>query len=216
MATFSNRLKFLRKQKSMTQLELADRVGVNKQTISQYERGVRRPDFDTLNLLCDFFNVSTDYILGNVDVTPRYVDSDTIQTMEQNNGYMYIPLYSSVSAGHGCFADGNIEEFIPVPSYLGNKEDFFALRVKGNSMEPQIMDGDILVAMKNLEPKDGETVIAIVNGDEGFCKRLVRYPHMLGLVSNNPEYDPLMFTEQEVIDKPVRILGTVAQLIRKF
>lgn len=76
MASFNKRLLELRKQHELTQYELAESIGVNKQTISQYERGVRRPDFDTLCSLCDFFNVSSDYLLGKSDVTLRYVDSD--------------------------------------------------------------------------------------------------------------------------------------------
>ena len=208
----AKRLIFALDRINMKAQELADRTGLNKASISQYVNGTHSPSNLSAGKMAKVLGVSPVWLMG-FDV-PMF--DERITPVAPTEDYMYIPLYSSVSAGHGCFADGNIEEFIPVPSYLGDKEDFFALRVKGNSMEPQIMDGDILVAKKNLEPKDGETVIAIVNGDEGFCKRLVRYSHMLGLVSNNPEYDPLMFTEQEVIDKPVIILGTVEQLIRKF
>lgn len=75
MSSFNERLFELRHQLDLSQAELANRIGVNKQTISQYERGVRRPDLDTLSILCDFFNVSSDYILGKSNVTIRYVDS---------------------------------------------------------------------------------------------------------------------------------------------
>ena len=64
---FSARLKDLRLQCDLTQLELADKIGVNKQTISQYERGVREPGFSRLEALCDYFGVSADYLLGRTD-----------------------------------------------------------------------------------------------------------------------------------------------------
>ena len=80
--TFDKRLRELRKQRNLTQLQLADAISVNKQTISQYERGVRRPDFDTLDLLCDFFNVSSDYMLGKDDVTMRLIDSETLAIVD--------------------------------------------------------------------------------------------------------------------------------------
>lgn len=81
MASFNERLFELRHQRDLSQAELAQYVGLNKQTISQYERGVRRPDLDILSILCDFFNVSTDYILGKSNVTIRYVDSSDLEKL---------------------------------------------------------------------------------------------------------------------------------------
>lgn len=75
MSAFNDRLLELRRQRDLSQSELANYIGVNKQTISQYERGVRRPDLDTLSILCDFFNVSSDYLLGKSNITMRFVDS---------------------------------------------------------------------------------------------------------------------------------------------
>ena len=75
MASFNDRLFELRHQRDLSQSELAGFIGVNKQTISQYERGVRRSDLDTLSILCDFFNVSSDYLLGKSNITMRFVNS---------------------------------------------------------------------------------------------------------------------------------------------
>ena len=76
---YSERIKNLRKSRHLTQEELAKKLDVTKQTISQYERGVRRPDVTTIDALCDFFNVSADYLLGRADVTVRLVgQSDLI------------------------------------------------------------------------------------------------------------------------------------------
>ena len=84
MATFSERLFELRRQRDLTQLDLANYIGLNKQTISQYERGVRRPDIETLSSLCDYFNVSTDYMLGKSDVTIRLVDSVGLSKLDSS------------------------------------------------------------------------------------------------------------------------------------
>lgn len=83
MAEFKNRIKELRDSRRMTQQELADAISVNKQTISQYERGVRKPRPDTLDLLCDFFNVSSDYLLGRDMVTSFYVDGEEKEIIEK-------------------------------------------------------------------------------------------------------------------------------------
>ena len=83
MAGFKDRLRTLRKQCNFSQQELADKMGVTKQTISQYERGVREPDFDSLAALCDFFNVSTDYILGKVNITMRFLTEDDLEVLNR-------------------------------------------------------------------------------------------------------------------------------------
>ena len=75
MATFGERLKFLRDQKGVTQEDLAELLGVNKQTISGYERGVRRPAGETslevYEKLADYFNVDLMYLLGQSDMVVR-------------------------------------------------------------------------------------------------------------------------------------------------
>lgn len=83
MALFKDRLRELRLQKKYSQQDLADRIKVTKQTISQYERGVREPDYDNLLALCDVFNVSTDYLLGKDDVTMRLLDADALRKMDE-------------------------------------------------------------------------------------------------------------------------------------
>ena len=88
MTNYSNRIKELRVARSMNQEQLADALGLTKQAVSQYERGVRKPSVPVLEALCDFFNVSSDYLLGKDDVTLRYVDSEGIKKLDgvPNNG----------------------------------------------------------------------------------------------------------------------------------
>ena len=84
MATFTERLRELRTQSNYSQQDLADKMGVTKQTISQYERGVRKPDMDTLTALCDIFNVSSDYLMGKSDVTVRLLNSDDLRRLNMS------------------------------------------------------------------------------------------------------------------------------------
>lgn len=92
MPLFKDRLKSLRKQKDMSQQELANIVKVSKQTISQYERGVRYPDFDNLLALCDTFNVSSDYLLGQSDVTMRYLRETDLQRLSLSEDELCLVL----------------------------------------------------------------------------------------------------------------------------
>ena len=85
MSTYSIRIRELRKNKSLSQEQLADKLGVTKQAVSQMERGARKPSVTMLEALCDFFNVSTDYLLGKEDVTIRIVDGDGIRKLDSVN-----------------------------------------------------------------------------------------------------------------------------------
>lgn len=61
-----------------------------------------------------------------------------------------------------------------------------------------------------------DTVIATVNGNDATCKRLRKYKDGIELISNNPSYDPMYFSNQDVAEKPVKILGKVVELRRKL
>ena len=67
MATTAERIKQLRKKKGISQSELAELIGVKTNTVSTWERGARKPDFEALNLLSNYFEVSFEYILGSSD-----------------------------------------------------------------------------------------------------------------------------------------------------
>ena len=88
MATFNERLRELRNQKGFSQQELADRTNQTKQAISQYERGVRKPDMEVLSALCDIFNVSMDYLTGKANVTIRFLDSKDLEKLSNGNHHI--------------------------------------------------------------------------------------------------------------------------------
>ena len=72
--TFAYRLKELRKERGLTQAELADALQISRSAIGMYERGDREPNFDTADNLAEFFNVSLSYLLGSIDVREPYPD----------------------------------------------------------------------------------------------------------------------------------------------
>ena len=72
MATFSTRLRELRNSKDLTLEDLANILGTTKSTISRYENELRIPNSDFINAVADFFNVSTDYLLGKSDIKNPY------------------------------------------------------------------------------------------------------------------------------------------------
>lgn len=95
---FGQKLKTLRKRKNMSQKEFAKFFGLAESTISMYERDERRPDFDLLNKFADYFEVSTDYLLGRTNIpalTPQEKDEAAFQAFandpELNGFYKELP-----------------------------------------------------------------------------------------------------------------------------
>ena len=84
------------------------------------------------------------------------------------------------------------------------------------SMEPTIKDGDTVIFRQQPDAETGDIVIALVNWGEGTCKKLKKYDDGIALISINPSYEPMIFTAKQVESLPVRIIGRVVELRRKF
>lgn len=202
------RIKQLRKEKGWTQADLAQRVGLQDSAIAKYECGrSENMKRSIIAKMSDIFNVSPLYLMALDDNRALVTDSSPEM----------IPVFSYVSAGNGVFASENIDQYIPMPPTLNKKYDeYFGLKVRGDSMTPDIQDGDIVIVKKQYTAKDGDTVIALVNGDEGYVKKFMSFKGGITLVSNNPSYKPRIFTTEEVDSVPVKILGIVKQLVREM
>ena len=83
-------------------------------------------------------------------------------------------------------------------------------------MEPRICDGDVVIVRQQNDADSGDIVIALVNGDDATCKRLTKYTGGIGLISLNSKYEPMMFSEEDIKDKPVKIIGKVVELRGKL
>ena len=94
--------------------------------------------------------------------------------------------------------------------------EFFGLQIKGDSMEPRICEGDVVIVRKQDDAESGDLVIAMINGDEATCKRLMKYSDGIRLMPSNPTYEPLYFSDKEIEEKPVKIIGRVVENRQKY
>ena len=208
---FRTRLKQLRNEKKINQRELANFLKVAPSTISMYESGQREPNFEVLESLADFFNVDLNYLLGKSDKTTKLMIEDS-----QTSQGLQIPVLGTVAAGIPISAVEDILDYEEVPQSWESQGEFFGLRIKGDSMEPKIDDGDVVIVRQQSDANSGDTVIALVNGDDATCKRLEKTENGIILVSTNPKYPPMFYTNEEIVTKPVVILGKVVELRSKF
>lgn len=205
--TIGDKLRQRRKEVGLSLKEVADKVGVAEATVSRWERG-------------DIANMKRNFIVQYakaLSVSPMFLLELTEETSARDEGQTKIPLYSYVSAGRGALtSDSNIEGYVSLSNELVGTGDYFALRVRGDSMEPTICDRDIVIVRSQETANDGDTVVAVVNGDEGFVKRLMIEPSGIVLASNNSSYRPMFFSQEQINELPVRIEGVVVELRRTF
>lgn len=200
---FSKILRELREQRNMTQKEVAEALGIERNSYGNYELGNRTPDKTMLIKLANFFDVSADYLLGRFE---------TIQANDNR-----IPLLGSVPAGSPIEAIEEVEEYIDYYPHFVKHGELFGLRVTGDSMEPDIREGDIAIVEKQDFAESGDVAIVRVNGDdEVTVKKIKKTTAGIMLIPTNQDYDPLFFTNDQIATLPITIIGKVIEIRRRF
>nr|DAJ00692.1 MAG TPA: Repressor protein CI [Caudoviricetes sp.] len=204
-----NRIRELRKKRCMTMKELGAVVGLAESTISQYETGKREPDNETLLRLGEFFNTSVDYLLGREIVADGPPEPSV-------PGSKWIPVIGTIPAGTPVEAIEEILDYEEITPQMASQGEHFALKIKGQSMEPRIFEDDVVIVKKQDDCDSGDIAVALVNGNEATVKRIKKRPEGLMLIPNNPAYEPMFYSNEEIENLPVRIIGKVVELRGKF
>lgn len=133
------------------------------------------------------------------------------------NPVVSIPILGIVKAGYDYLAQENWIGTIDVEtSLVGDGKDFIALKVHGDSMSPTLIEDDIVIIKKQDDFENGDIVVAIINGDEATIKKGKKSDAGILLQPLNTDYEPLIFTYDEMKTIPVTIVGIVKQLKREF
>ena len=103
-----------------------------------------------------------------------------------------------------------------IPADMAESGEYFALRLKGDSMEPRMLNGDVVIVHQQSDVNNGDTAIVKVNGDDATCKKIKKTPQGMMLIPLNPEYEPMFFTHKEIQTIPIEIIGKVVELRGKF
>lgn len=201
------KLKELRAEKCYSQKMVADILGITQSAYSNYESGKREPDNNTLSALAEVFNVTVDYLLGR--------SSNPSPTSKKKG--IKIPVLGEVAAGVPLDAIEDVIDYEEIPEDMAKTGDFFGLKIKGDSMSPRMLDGDVVIVRKQNDVESGDIAIVLVNGDSATCKKLVKHDNGVTLIANNPAvYEPHFYTMQEVDALPVKVIGKVVELRGKF
>lgn len=187
----------------MSQAKLAKAIGVSQSTVGMWENGTNHPEHNTLLKIADFFQVPVDYLVGNEVEELRRVSTAT-----------RIKVYGHVPAGIPLEAVEDVIDWEEIPSdWTKNGSEFLALKVKGNSMNPKYLDGDIIIIRKQPNCESGQDAVVFVNGYDATLKRVIKNGNSIILQPLNPEHETKIYGPG---DDLVTVLGIVVELRRKI
>ena len=207
----AERIKERRNLMGLTQEELADKLGLQKSAIAKYENGrVENIKRSVIAKMSEVLECSPAYIMGWDNIAPIKNGSK-----DKKKG-VSINVLGREAAGTPIEAIEDIIDTEEITEELANTGEFFGLQIHGNSMEPRMCEGDVVIVRQQNDAESGDIVIALINGDDATCKRLRKYRDGIELISNNPAYAPMFFSNDEIELKPVKIIGKVIELRGKF
>ena len=203
MSILPKNIRYLRKKNEWSQDYIAEKLGYKSYTtIQKWEMGTSEPPLKKTRELADLFNVDID------DLTNKDLELPEPTKCASKKGVV-INVLGRVAAGIPIEAIEEVIDTEEITEEMAAKGEFFGLQIRGKSMEPRMVEGDVVIVMKQDTAETGDIVIATVNGTDATCKRLKRYRDGIELIPINPSYNPMFFTNEEIESKPVRIIGKV-------
>lgn len=197
------RIRNLRESKDFNQKDFAKLLDLNVNVLSRIELGTRPARDDELLKIANCLDVSVDELLGNVN------------NLKEKS--FKIPVFAYVSAGNPLFTNEEIVDWEELPIEYKSQGDFFALIVKGKSMEPRFCEGDVVIVKKQNDVDDGELAIVLVNGDQATFKQVRKSESGITLIGTNTAvYLPHFYSNEEIESLPVAIIGKVVEARIKF
>ena len=209
--SFQKRLEKALNFRNMKPVELHERTGISESLLSKYLSGNAIARQRKIALISETLNINPVWLMG-YDVPMEETQVDYL-----GNPVTKIPLLGVVKAGYDYMAQENWEDMIEVDkNIVKDNSDYFALKIKGDSMSPVLIENDIVIIKKQEDFENGDLVVAIVNGDEATIKKGRKSDNSILLQPLNTSNEPLIFTYDEMKTIPVTIVGIVKQLKREF
>lgn len=194
----------LRKECHYTQEEVALKLNLTRTNYAKLEcKKTSTISSETLNKVAELYNVSVDYLLKN---NKEYKEKAGVK----------IPVLGSIPAGIPVEAVEDIIDYEEIPSSMLSTGEYFGLKVKGTSMQPRIMNGDVVIVRKQESAENGDICVFMVNGYEATLKTIKKTEDGIFLIPYNTEFRELFYSNEDIETLPVRIIGKVVELRAKF
>ena len=212
-------LKTIREELGYSIYDVNKLCEISPSYLSLMENGKRRPSAIILKKLAPIYSLN--YIelykkAGYIDLIEdeklKKIGAIPLSDIETTK----IPILGTVKAGYDYLAQENIIDYIAFKVDGTDKENYYALNVVGDSMEPLFDDGDTVIVHKQDDFRNGENCVVLINGDEATIKKVYKGTTGLELKAINPYYPPRIFTEEEIKKLPVQVIGVIEKSIRNF
>ena len=205
---FAEKLKAARKHSGISQKELAKKLFISQQAYAKYELGTSSPNPDMITVIASILNVPVGFLLEE--------SSDNSIPAPSVPGSKWIPVLGRVAAGTPIEAIEDILDYEEITPEMAASGDFFALQIKGDSMEPRIKTGDVVIVRKQDDCESGDIAVVLVNGEDATVKRIKKRPEGIILAPTNPQYEPMFYSNVDIEKLPIIIIGKVVELRAKF
>lgn len=193
MDIFVTRLRQAMFLRGIRQKDICDATGFSDSQLSNWYNGRYRPNAEAMARIAKVLGVSVDFLLGKEEISAAKLTEPLIREA---------PILGRVAAGVPIMAQED------VIGTIFTEKNVFALRIKGDSMSPRIMDGDLVLVHPQTSAEDGDLVIALIDG-EATCKILKRSHNTITLVPFNPAFAPFIYSGTDAED--LKILGKVVE-----
>ena len=211
--TLGERIRELRQKAGLTQEELSKEIGYSTKTsISKMENDLLDINQSTIVALARALKTTPSTLMGWEEETK---EATNIRGVIPSNNIHMVPVYATVSAGFGAYAEDSVVDYIPM--IIENKydvQDTIGILVKGDSMYPKIEDGDTIVVRKQESVDSGDVAVLLLDGDEGLVKKVVYGSDWIELHSFNPEYKTRRFEGRDVLR--LRVVGKVLKVVKSI
>ena len=227
----------IKKYRTTNKLSLRDfakKCGLSHTYISALEKNIDprtgkpiAPTLDTVKYISKGMNISVEDILKILDSNQEFTINADINREHLDkfgNSVIPIPLLGTVKAGYDYLAEENWEGTKEIKEELGKTGEFFALRIKGDSMFETLWENDIVAVKKQNYADDGDIAVVLINGDEATVKKIRILENGIKLIPLNrrinpetqePFYEDMFFSKEDIETKPVKIIGVVKQIIER-
>lgn len=209
-----------RKSMKKTQQQMADFLNISQPTYASYEIGTREAPYDILKKLANYFNCTIDDLINSHTSKTNGSTKKTLNTKHEPADIIYLPVLASVAGGFDKCPDeyDEITEWQPLPRSVTNgysRNELFVFTVVGDSMYPEIQDGDrVLVLKTQLIDNDDICVVSYDFYEHGTVKRIRQYGDHIDLIPTNQNHRPIRIKGDDL--EGFKILGKVIYLFRQF
>ena len=204
-----NRIKELRKSNDIKQVVLAKSLGTTQANLSGWENNKWQPDSESIAKMCKIFNCSADYLMG--------ISESKSENMVRN--IKKVPIYGTIPAGipTEMIDESYIDDWEEIDTNSFNPNfDYLGLKVKGDSMYPEFREGDTLILRVQNDCTSGDYCAVSINNTECTFKKVLKQTNGITLQPLNPVYEPVFYSNKEVVEIPIVILGVLVEVRRSY